>query len=92
MNGRLPRRVRLGRGYVVEVVLAPQATLRDVCEVDEEHLDGAWDSQLGEDGLTGRIYVYEKLSLGKKWETYWHELVHAVNDIMAWDREHPLKT
>lgn len=94
MTHRLPRRLHLGKGYTVEIVLASQAVLREVCEAeDHEHLDGVWDSLLGDGGkVAGRIYVYDKLPLSQKWETYWHELAHAVTDISAWDRESQLKT
>jgi hypothetical protein len=89
-RSRLPRRVRLGRGYVVEVVLASQKTLRDVLDAeDDQHFDGAWDSMLGEDGArsAGVIYIYDRLPVDAKWKTYFHELAHAVTDIAAWDSE-----
>jgi hypothetical protein len=87
---RLPRRVHLGRGYVVEVALASQRLLRDILDADDDqHFNGAWDSALGEpdESVAGRIYVYQGLSAADRWATYWHELLHAVNDIRDWDAQ-----
>ncbi len=91
---RVPRRVHVGRGYVVEVVLVQQRIFRerDFCE-DGEELDGYWESFLGQDELiAGRVYIHQGLSPASRWDTYWHEMVHALNDIMAWDRKEPLAT
>jgi hypothetical protein len=79
---------------VLEVVLVQQDVFRerDFCD-DTEELDGYWESLLGQDGkIVGRIYIHQSLSSAQRWDTYWHELVHAVNDIMAWDRKEPLAT
>ena len=84
---RLPRRVHLGGGYVVEVVLVPQSYFKNFSDVEDgELLDGCFENLLGRDsGPTGRIYIYNRLSHARKWATYWHEVMHAVHDIAAWD-------
>ena len=85
---RLPRCVRIGRGYHLIVVLANQTTLREIAEAeDDELLDGFWDSKLSTiGGLAGIIYIHNKLTVAQRWDIYWHELLHAVNDIMLYDR------
>lgn len=91
---RLPSRVHLGRGYVFEVVLVPQSYFKERgWTEDGELLDGYWESLLGRgEPVAGRIFVHDKLSRQQQWETYWHELVHVVNDVMAWDRSMSLAT
>ena len=93
---RLPRRVHLGLAYVVEIVLASPALLRDVMEVDDDDnagFDGCWLSHLGDNEmsggamLAGRIYVNQKLPTKEKCNTYWHELGHALLDIRDWDMD-----
>lgn len=77
-NGsRLPRKRNLGGGYVIEVKLAPLETIRDRFGCDE----GTW----WPDDMT--IYILDSLPTYKRWEVYWHELIHAVNDCRDWDRE-----
>lgn len=88
---RLPRRVHLGLGYVVEVVFASQATIRDVCDADDnEKLDGCWDNHLGDEGAksAGIIYIDRSLPRQQKFVTYWHEIGHALLDIRDWALEH----
>ncbi len=81
---RLPRRVKLGP-YVVDVVLASQATLREVMDDDEQGLyNGCWE-HLDDGKPDGRIYVLETLSVLEKWRTFWHEMHHAVTDLEGWD-------
>lgn len=92
---RLPSKVHLGRGYVVEVVLVAQSYFSERgWTEDDELLDGYWESLLGEgvDQVVGRIFIHERISRQAQWETYWHEMIHAVNDVMAWDREAPRAT
>ena len=89
---RLPRRVPLGRGYHLTVVLASQTVLRELAEADDdESLDGVWDNKLGTtNGHAGTIYIHNTLTSAQRWGVYWHELLHAVNDVAAFDRAHPV--
>ena len=89
---RLPRRVRLGRGYHLTVVFVSQTILRELADIEnDELLDGYWDSKLGTtNGHAGIIYIHNKLTAAQRWGVYWHELLHAVNDIAAFDRDDPV--
>ena len=87
---RLPRRVRIGCGYIIDVALVSQTTLRDVLEADDGRFDGAWENLLGEPegdklGIAGRIYIYNALPSRGKRRAYFHELKHAITDIADWN-------
>jgi len=85
MRKRLPRRTRLGADYYVLVRIVNPAIIRDVVEEDA---DGCWIESLAKiahGGPAGTIYINSKLSLAEKWDTYWHELQHALVDVMSWD-------
>lgn len=86
MRRRLPRKVEIGP-YRIDVVLATMATIRDVMDDEDGGVyDGCWEHVDG-DELRGRIYIHQKLTLSKKWVTFWHELRHAVTDFEGWDRQ-----
>lgn len=90
MTYRIPRRVNLGRGYYIKVLLVTQTVIDEVYD-DGDSLDGLWLNELGTGvGRAGTIYIFQGLAAAQRWEVYWHELVHALNDIMAWDRAHPI--
>ena len=81
---RLLRKVRLGGGYVISTILLPPSELADLC--DDEHeaqtpYQGFWDM----DKMT--IYISTSLNRKGQWEVFWHELLHAVNDLKDYDRE-----
>lgn len=76
---RLPRRVHLGNGHVVTVTLVSRQTLKDLNGDEDEPLEGLWDSD------TRAIYVLRSLGSADRWRVYWHELLHAVNDLAAHD-------
>lgn len=86
---RLPRRVRLGLGYVVEVVLAKQSVICDVMDADdEEQFDGAWCPHLGEGmKFAGIIYIDQGCNAAQRRTAFWHELQHALVDIKDFDGE-----
>lgn len=89
---RLPRRVHLGLGNIVEVVLASQSTIRDVMELEDDDttlFEGCWVSYLGElDAMiAGIIYVDQKLNARARRSAYWHELGHALIDIRDWSMD-----
>jgi hypothetical protein len=87
MTGRLPRRIRLGP-YVVDVVLVTQCVLKDVLDDEEEGntYEGAWVGSF-DPGHTGAIYIDRALPRAKQWGVFFHELLHAVNDIRDWDAD-----
>jgi hypothetical protein len=85
LRNRLPRKTWLGGSYYVAVRVVNPAIIRDVVGEDA---DGCWIESLAkvvEGGPAGTIYVKSTLSLAEKWDTYWHELQHAVLDVMGWD-------
>jgi hypothetical protein len=85
MRERLPKRTRLGADYSVVVRIVSPAIIRDVLGEDA---DGCWIesvAKVAEGGPAGTIYINSKLPLAQKWDTYWHELQHAIVDIMSWD-------
>lgn len=77
---RIPRRVPLGRGYIVKVLLVSPAALVELCddEVELGQVEGLWD----DDAMT--IYIDKTMSLARQWGAYWHEVGHAVNDCRSW--------
>ncbi len=77
---RLPRRVNLGRGYLLAVRLVSKAELAVILNEDEGASAGAWDVD------KDTIYIRRDLSAKQRWETYWHELVHAIHDIALRDQ------
>jgi hypothetical protein len=84
---RLPRRQKFA-GYTVDIILVSQAVMRE--EFDDEDgeglYEGGWFPDL--DGrVAGKILILQSLPLAKKWVVFWHELIHAVNDIRDWDME-----
>ena len=84
---RLPRRVHVGRDYTLSVRSVPPEFFRDRYG---ELLAGAFESSLGS-SPSGTIYVRSDMPAAKRWATYWHELMHAIHDIAAWDA-HKLRT
>lgn len=78
---RLPRRVQLGRGNIIKVAIVSPTVLREAFEDEDPDstLTGGWDSEIN------TIFIRSDLPLARRWYVYWHELLHAVNDIM--DRE-----
>lgn len=77
---KIPRRIFLGRGYVVKVLLVSPAALVELCddEVELGQLEGLWD----DDAMT--VYIDRTLSRARQWGAYWHEFDHALNDCRSW--------
>jgi hypothetical protein len=92
-RNRLPRRVNLAPGIHILVLLAPQSALQEEAEIDDPKLlvDGLWVASYGAP-VFGTIWIDKALSPSRRWETYCHELIHAVNDAAAWYKDHPLAT
>lgn len=78
---RLPRRVHVGRGYVLSIKSMPPKFFRDRYG---ELLAGAFEPSMDR-SPAGTIYLRSDMGLSKRWAVYWHELMHAVHDIAAWD-------
>lgn len=91
MKHRIPRRVTVGKGYYIDVILVSPRILKEELEEDEHTADGAWLNELGprKNGraLAGRILISTRLTTAQRWATFWHEMIHALNDIAAWDAE-----
>lgn len=80
---RLPRRVHLGRAYAIAIHLKPARWFR---ERYGESLAGTFEPCLGRPGpVAGHIYIRANMTPAARHATYWHELLHAINDIAAWD-------
>jgi len=78
---KLPALVRLGRGYAVRVLLVAPTQLQEILEEDDPHLAaGCWSIE------DYHIYIDNTLSRQRQWETYFHELQHAVHDIAELNR------
>lgn len=90
---RLPRRVRLSPQVHILVMLVSQKTLQEEAEIEDPRLvvDGIWNASYGVP-VFGTIMIDKKLSASQRWETYCHELIHAVNDAAAWYKDRPLAT
>lgn len=85
MIPRLPRRVVLGPGYIVQTVILPPKELAIENDEEEEprHIrsPGSWDVE------TYTIYISGGLSLEEQWRVWRHELNHALIDIDWIDRQ-----
>ena len=81
--GRLPTRVHLGRGYVVQVVFqTPSEMKRDAFpDHDDYTIQGYWS---GIDDM--KIYIDSTASRKRQWQIYFHELIHAAHDIAEMNR------
>lgn len=91
---RLPRTVPVGRGYAIRVALVTKSEMKQAVDDGNDDAtppDGLWAESLGEK-YAGTIYIGQWLPMPQKWDTYWHEMIHVLNDIMAYDRETPVKT
>jgi hypothetical protein len=49
--------------------------------------EGGWFPDLDNPKVHGRILILQTLPWTKKWVVFWHECIHAVNDIRDWDME-----
>lgn len=74
MRQRMLQKVKLGGDHVIKIILVAPTTLAEISEADVA-LDGYWDDE------NETIYIDKKLSTKKRWNIYWHELRHAINDI-----------
>lgn len=70
----LPRLVRLGMGTRIRVRVVEGKELTRL-NAGDPHGAGCWDVD------TNTIYILDTLTKRQKWHCYFHELVHAVNDV-----------
>lgn len=84
---KLPRTVTIGPKHKIKVVLCSQKILRDLAEVEDvtdlSTFDGLWIPTYGQP-VFGTIYIHSKLTQPQRWTTFFHELIHGVNDLHAW--------
>jgi len=88
LGRRLPRTVRIGRGYKVLVRMLSAKQMQRMAG-DTATL-GLWAETLPatkrpKDGVIGKIYVRNDLEDVERWRLYWHELLHCIHDISQWD-------
>lgn len=88
MKHRLPRLVHLGLGYKIKVMLVSQKVLQELADDDGRDEGQSFDGLWMEEAKT--IYIDRRLSAAERRATYWHELIHALNDTIAEDRPAPL--
>lgn len=83
MKYRIPRRVNLGYGFVLRVTLLPPlALMEELMKYADQEIDKSEGTVSGFlDGDSWTIYINSRLSAKNKWDTYWHELQHAITDI-----------
>lgn len=81
MAARLPRKIDFGIA-IINIKLVSQKEMREAAECESEDFtpDGCWDAD------TDCIYILKKLSLKRKREVLFHELVHAAIDNNYWAR------
>jgi len=83
---KLPRTVSVGQ-HKIKVVLCSQKILREIMEIedvtDTTQFDGLWVPSYGKP-VFGTIYIHTKMTREKRMTTFFHELIHAVNDLHAW--------
>lgn len=97
---RVPHEVYLGPRYRVTVLYVSQQVLAELQggerpgDEDASVLDGYWSYEAGDSRdrwIEGKIYIEDRGSLAKRWETYRHEMKHALADVhdqdIAWERE-----
>lgn len=78
MRWRPPKGIQMGETWVA-VVQTDQATLQDIFADDpDERLYGGWDVD------TKTIYLLQSLPPRVKNRKYWHEVAHALVDVL-WD-------
>lgn len=76
----LPARVHLGQRTTVWVkVISPEALAKvyhgEKSATADRTVAGCWDIE------KGTIWISSDLTPRQKWDTYWHELQHAVHDL-----------
>lgn len=83
---RLPRTVTIGPKHKLKVVLCSPATLKALATDDDDiafEVDALWVPTY-ERPVFGTIYIDINAKGRKRWDLFFHELIHAVNDLHAW--------
>ena len=73
---RLPRKVSLGFGVTIFVRTTTEAHLKSIMHTDNS-LDGGWDDS------SNTIWIDEACAPKKRKQVFFHELIHAINDVAA---------
>ena len=76
MKPRVPKRINLGYGNIIKVSLVAQDRLKLIGRTGEP-LDGIWDD------VSRTLYIDKNLSAESRKQTFYHELIHIVNDVAA---------
>lgn len=73
---RLPKEVKLGQGYIVHIIPATPQQIKKGLPTDRVgDAAGYWEPE------SHSIYIDSTLDVPRQWTVYWHEMIHAVNDI-----------
>jgi len=76
MKPRVPKSINLGYGNIIKVRLVSQSRLKEVGRASEP-LDGMWDD------VSRVLYIDKNLSSEGRKQTFYHELIHIINDVAA---------
>lgn len=82
---RLPKKLNLGCGNIILIKEVQRSVIQAAAGVDVE----AFWSVDAPDAAShcGVIMLDQSLPLGRKKYVLYHELAHAVNDVMYWERD-----
>lgn len=78
---RIPSRVELPFGYVIRVNQTSVKHMRKIAAPHEDPV-ALWDDSKNESG--GTIWLLRSRKRKEKLDDFGHEMIHAVNDWMAW--------
>ncbi len=81
---RISKRLWLDKSYCLDTFLVNGKTMAELGDDDDDEgfrTKGLWLPKFEERPCVGHIYLLDSLSLAHKWETWRHELVHALNDL-----------
>lgn len=82
---RIPRRVDLGHGYIVRTILVPPLRLIELFTEYSDSEPEPGDTMSGfiddDDDTNWIMYINSRIPVSEKWDTFYHELLHAVTDI-----------
>ena len=73
---RVPKSINLGYGNIIKVRLVSQSRMKLIGRA-EEPLDGMWDD------VSRTMYIDKNLSAERRKQTFYHEMLHVINDVAA---------
>ncbi len=81
----LPKKINLGCGNVILIKEAERSVIIASAGKDTEAF---WSVDTADGaGHVGVIMIDKSLPFGRKKYILYHELLHAVNDVMYWERD-----